>query len=63
MRNSRESGLKKEIVKVIDNMEDKEKIVSLISITHSFFKLDALLFLIIYPYKLPGLSLYPYYLL
>ena len=25
MRNSRESGLKKEIVKEIDNMEDKEK--------------------------------------
>ena len=44
-------------------MEDKEKLVSLISITHFFFKLDSLLFLIIYPYKLPGLTLYIYYLL
>ena len=37
-------------------MEDKEKLLSLISITHSFFKLDFLLFLLIYPYKLPGLT-------
>ena len=39
-------------------MEEKETITSLISETLSFFKLDILLFLIIYPYKLPELTLY-----
>ena len=40
----------------IFGMEEKVKLTSLITGTLSFFKLDYLLFLIIYPYKLPGLT-------
>ena len=63
MGNSRESSLKKEIVKEINNSEEEETLISLIYLGLSIFKLDSLLFFIIYPYKLRELTLYLNFLL
>ena len=41
----------------------KKDILPLISVALSYFKLEFLLFLIIYPYKLPRLTLNPNFLL
>ena len=43
---------------MIFGMEEKLTLLSLISLTLSFFKFEYQLYLIIYPYKLPGLTLY-----
>ena len=45
-------------VKEIKNISVSLSSIILISLTLSFSKLDPLLFLIIYPYKLPGVTLY-----
>ena len=63
MRNGRESSLKKESFKEINNSEDEEILISLIYLGLSIFKLDSLLFFIIYPYKLLELTLYLNFLL
>ena len=63
MRNSREFSLKKESVKEINNSEEEETLISLIYLGLSIFKLDSLLFFIIYPYKLLELTLYLNFLL
>ena len=63
MRNSREFSLKKESVKEINNSEEEETLIPLIYLGLSIFKLDSLLFFIIYPYKLLELTLYLNFLL
>ena len=63
MRNIIESNLKEESFKEINNSEEDEALKSLIYLGLSIFKFDILLFLIIYPYKLPGLTLYLNFLL
>ena len=63
MRNSRVFSLKKESVKEINNSEEEETLIYLIYLGLSIFKLDYLLFFIIYPYKLLELTLYLNFLL
>ena len=58
MRNGRESSLNMESLKEINNSEEEETLISLIYLGLSIFKLDSLLFFIIYPYKLRELTLY-----
>ena len=63
MWNIIESNLKKESFKEINNSEEEEALKSLIYLGLSIYKLDSLLFFIIYPYKLPELTLYLNFLL
>ena len=62
MRNSRESSLKKESVMEINDVIFSLFSILSISLKLSLFKLNSLLFLIIYPYKFLGLTIYIYYL-
>ena len=58
MRNSRESSLKKKRFKDIEIMEEKEIMISSVSLKLLVLHAGLSLFLIIYPYKLPGLTFY-----